>query len=482
MKYCPVCNKEYEDTANFCKDGHGKLEVKAVETGVTCPNCGAENPANSKFCNECGAKITAITYKCSKCGKEYDNAVKFCNECGGKINSNSREAINNHPINSALPKDFDPWELVYSENFEKNLNFDYYEDLANKGDEKAQFVIGFCYMWGCGCNKNDNTAVSYLEKAASAFPKAYYVCGWIYEDQNEYDKAIEYYKKAIGSSYLEAYKDLGGLYFYKNQIKNIKEAKKYYKKGIEADVVSCYYGLGNIYDFEYEDEETASEWYKKGAEHGDLNCQKEIAKRYLSGNGIYQSDEKSFYWYQEALKNKKLEDPSSFSDKSNILTELGKMYLFGNSYVQEDDKIAFSYFKKANKCENVDLEAPIKLGDCYYHGWGCSQNYYKAFQWYKKACEEEYALDEAKFKLGFCYWNGEGCEQDFESAVDWWWKCKSEDSDYMPAEANFALGLAYYFGRGVETDQEFGINLIKEASDQGFDEASEWLEENGYDN
>ena len=91
MKYCPVCNKEYEDTANFCKDGHGKLEVKAVETGVTCPNCGAENPANSKFCNECGAKITAITYKCSKCGKEYDNAVKFCNECGEKITSDPKE-------------------------------------------------------------------------------------------------------------------------------------------------------------------------------------------------------------------------------------------------------------------------------------------------------------------------------------------------------------------------------------------------------
>jgi class 3 adenylate cyclase/tetratricopeptide (TPR) repeat protein len=46
---------------------------------VTCPNCGFENTAGAKFCNECG---TALNAGCPSCGATNPPGAKFCSECG----------------------------------------------------------------------------------------------------------------------------------------------------------------------------------------------------------------------------------------------------------------------------------------------------------------------------------------------------------------------------------------------------------------
>jgi len=54
---------------------------------VICPKCSGKVPATSKFCPECGEKLTpptTDTVKCSKCGKLIPATSKFCPECGEK--------------------------------------------------------------------------------------------------------------------------------------------------------------------------------------------------------------------------------------------------------------------------------------------------------------------------------------------------------------------------------------------------------------
>jgi class 3 adenylate cyclase/tetratricopeptide (TPR) repeat protein len=46
---------------------------------VICSNCGFENDAGAKFCNECGAGLQAA---CPNCGATNKPGAKFCNECG----------------------------------------------------------------------------------------------------------------------------------------------------------------------------------------------------------------------------------------------------------------------------------------------------------------------------------------------------------------------------------------------------------------
>ena len=60
---------------------------------LICTKCGKEFDAATKFCGECGGKVTekksveeiAPVWICTQCGKEFDAATKFCGECGGKV-------------------------------------------------------------------------------------------------------------------------------------------------------------------------------------------------------------------------------------------------------------------------------------------------------------------------------------------------------------------------------------------------------------
>ncbi|NIR86502.1 SPFH domain-containing protein [Candidatus Bathyarchaeota archaeon] len=54
---------------------------------IVCPNCKARVPATSKFCLECGTKVSAPagTKDCPKCGHPVLTTAKFCPECGKKL-------------------------------------------------------------------------------------------------------------------------------------------------------------------------------------------------------------------------------------------------------------------------------------------------------------------------------------------------------------------------------------------------------------
>ncbi|MBC7255883.1 MAG: RDD family protein, partial [Chloroflexi bacterium] len=47
-----------------------------------CPQCGAENAPNYRFCRECGAPLQRT---CPQCGQEVEPGVKFCPYCGQRL-------------------------------------------------------------------------------------------------------------------------------------------------------------------------------------------------------------------------------------------------------------------------------------------------------------------------------------------------------------------------------------------------------------
>ncbi len=51
---------------------------------ASCPNCGAPQATNAKFCPECGTKIKT-SEQCSQCGAQLTAGAKFCPECGAKV-------------------------------------------------------------------------------------------------------------------------------------------------------------------------------------------------------------------------------------------------------------------------------------------------------------------------------------------------------------------------------------------------------------
>jgi membrane protease subunit (stomatin/prohibitin family) len=63
----------------------GAAEPAESAKQTACPKCGANLPADAKFCPECGAPLM-IVKKCPNCGAEVQGGKgKFCPECGHKI-------------------------------------------------------------------------------------------------------------------------------------------------------------------------------------------------------------------------------------------------------------------------------------------------------------------------------------------------------------------------------------------------------------
>jgi class 3 adenylate cyclase/tetratricopeptide (TPR) repeat protein len=53
---------------------------------MRCSNCGSDNPAGKKFCEDCGGPLEN---RCPKCGAATTAGKRFCGECGEPLNDNA---------------------------------------------------------------------------------------------------------------------------------------------------------------------------------------------------------------------------------------------------------------------------------------------------------------------------------------------------------------------------------------------------------
>jgi class 3 adenylate cyclase len=51
---------------------------------MKCPTCGTDNPANARFCIQCGAPLPRV---CASCGAVNPAGARFCNQCGAPLAS-----------------------------------------------------------------------------------------------------------------------------------------------------------------------------------------------------------------------------------------------------------------------------------------------------------------------------------------------------------------------------------------------------------
>lgn len=80
---CRNCGTENPAGTKFCQECGEKL---VAPVSPKCPACGAENPPGTKFCRDCGAKLgMPVSPKCAGCGAENPPGTKFCHDCGAKL-------------------------------------------------------------------------------------------------------------------------------------------------------------------------------------------------------------------------------------------------------------------------------------------------------------------------------------------------------------------------------------------------------------
>ena len=72
---------------------------------MQCPACRHENPAQARFCLECGARLVV---SCPSCRAELPPSAKFCLECGVRVTPSGAATVSG----SASPEAYTPRHLA----------------------------------------------------------------------------------------------------------------------------------------------------------------------------------------------------------------------------------------------------------------------------------------------------------------------------------------------------------------------------------
>ena len=75
---------------------------------MKCAKCGHDNRTGAKFCEECGAHLSAV---CANCGAQLSPTAKFCSECGHPIGQTVASGPHSAP-RFAAPEAYTPRHLA----------------------------------------------------------------------------------------------------------------------------------------------------------------------------------------------------------------------------------------------------------------------------------------------------------------------------------------------------------------------------------
>lgn len=375
-------------------------------------------------------------------------------------------------------------------NEELARNYEKIHKTAEQGNAEAQFLLGKCYAFGLGTEKNMEQAVDWYRKSAEqGNAKAQNNLGncylWGEGVDEDYEEAARWFTKSAEQGRASGQYNLGTLYL------SGRGVEKDNRKGVELFLAAAEQGyelaqfdLGRCYDNGWgvlENKEKAFEWYLKAANQGNEDAQYLLGVCYALGNGTKENRETAVYWFKKAAEN----------DQVDAVIALADCYIEGNG-VEEDEAMAFELYQKA--AAQGDSQAMYQLGRCYDFGWGTEADERRAFEFYKEAYAN--GCDQALGLLAYDYYYGAGVEEDKAKGFEYFQKAASMDDVFAQKQlakiyssdmqdeqksflwyqkaadsgdpaAQYELGQKYRDGTGVIKNTIKAFDLFQQAADQG---------------
>ena len=438
MKYCPRCNKKFE---------------------------------NGKFCTECGEQLIDDSV-CSKCGFKLDFGAKFCSECGTPVGLKNDAVTDSKSDELSLdsePEEVSADDILNDEYAWRSDEFDYeiFKKAAEQGHIMAMYNLAMKY-----CIDND---YEYTEEGKRLLREAAdlgcgpalvefgscLVCGACGFEQSP-EIGIRYIKDGYtqneeGAPYWLGYCKQCGL----GCEKDLDEAIKYYKEEVEKGDVEdyfvkvSYYLLGLCF-IEIENYTEAAEWFLRGVDSSDNNgnCSVELGKLYLLGNGVNEDYLKGIKYLKKAENENNLE----------AADWLGYCYLFGEYGVEQDNRKAVYYLKKG--AEGGYHESKKYLGYCYGTGSGVEKNLSKSLELLNEVCNEDIDDGDVFYIRGLVFQSN---DIDPRKAYNNY-KISADLGDYNGMRE---LIRCYYNGYGTEKNRQAVKDLLKKAQKNGWDFSGE---------
>lgn len=228
------------------------------------------------------------------------------------------------------------------------------------------------------------------------------------------------------------------------------QAIEFYKKSIDLKEPLGYNGLGYCYEFGLGVKKNISlaiENYKIAADMGCAKAMNNLAGFYLEGEGLERNNMLAFHWFSKAADE---------YDLPEAIYNLGIMY----EDIFMDYEKALEYYRKIDNNEIIQF----RLGEMYKNGKGVDKDKHEAFKWYLKAAEN--GVSEAQFIIGNEYFIGNIIEKDYAQAIYWFEKAAAQNN----FESYLRLADCYRTGKGVKQNIELADKWMDKAMNAFFGE------------
>ncbi|MBN2695592.1 sel1 repeat family protein [bacterium] len=351
---------------------------------------------------------------------------------------------------------------------------------------------------GIGFNKSVEYAYTWMKYSETHPIAKLYIGEYLYfgygVTKNRVE-SVEYFLNIAEEGFFLGDSWLGFIYGNYPKLFNSFKSFNYYKSGAEKGDISSLRNLGELYlngIGVQKDIKLAIEYFEKAAKENDTKSMLWLGYTYSNYFNSKESLDKAIAWYEKVAllgdgeaaynigiiywDNKNFSKGEEWLLKSGELgwlegyVSLGEFYLHGMG-VEINENMAFELFYMASK--GKDPSGLLFTGYCYQYGKGVEKNILEARRYY----EESIRLGErdALFYLGLTYFE----EKAYITALSWF--LKKELSGYPPALVK--IGEIYMEGLGVDVDKAKGFLFFSSAAKMGYGNGFSWLGycyENGF--
>lgn len=331
--------------------------------------------------------------------------------------------------------------------------------------EMDPYDAGMDYLYGAhGKEFNLSYSKQAFQMAADAGDgRGYFGLGLIARErsleEDHYQKAMEYFEKAISMNCPEGlcgkaslYESAWGVDF------DVDQAFSLYQQAAEQGCPYGFVGMGQMYrtgmsGYGTPDPEKSLEYYQKAIEGDDwyasMYATNAIGNLYSSGCGTQPKDfAKALEWYQKAIDG----------DYTPAIYNTGRRYNAGEG-VEKDPAKAQEYFTEAARRGHGD--AACEMGWAYEKGIGLEKDPEEAVKWYKLSCE--YGSRAGAYDLGCLYLFNKTVTVDYELMRT----CFEIAAREGFVAAYGRLGYIYSEGVGVEKDVVKAVELWQQGMAKG---------------
>lgn len=259
--------------------------------------------------------------------------------------------------------------------------------LVDKGDVAALRDLGELYQYGC--------SPDYLGKTEDSFPM-------------DIDKAFLLFSKAADKGYAPAMSSIGDLYMRGDIDGGFDKAVEWYEKAIKlgdfysARELGWLYLNGNCYDVDVPIDYNKALYY--------FNKALELTKYEYEINDVTELIEEALFYLVKKNKN---------SNKIEDLEEA--VYLCEDALDEGVDELNnhCTYYNDSIKIKETLGYLYTQIAFKYMEGENIKQDYNQALNWFYKAAEKTNNVL-AKYMLGEIYYNGFGIEKNMDEAKKWY--------------------------------------------------------------